>query len=425
MIENFLFAKKRRDRWWRFNTLKDAFVTAQQANANSKKEVRVLDRALRRIGYARAPEGLIPFWRELVNHGAVRKRQLQAGDVIKIEALAHELNPETLPASCWLDLYRLCIGVGFFQPGRILRDHGLARMASDATRDDAVSVENLALGIYAELENGNFGAAASLLNNLEHMERNEQRRSQARWFLQLLQGNWEQDTHGFVGFATAIDLEFGSFIEGKRIALVGPVPSEKAQGAEIDSHDVVAKFGYRGGDKGRDPETQGERLDVSYYNNTQAQQLAQSDYDAVFSSIRWAVCHNRKGRALFPADYPGVRQLASFQWLLADTHFNAGPNAIIDMLRFRPAGIRVFNTDLMLSSGRFAGYTPAGAKPVDYTRSFIKTHDPILQYQVMQRLWEVGYLSGDDRFNEVMGMGLQRYLDELQQAHGAREQALI
>lgn len=52
---NPLFKKKRLDRWWRFNTLKKAFVAAQQAPVNSKKEVGVLDRALRRIGYRRAP----------------------------------------------------------------------------------------------------------------------------------------------------------------------------------------------------------------------------------------------------------------------------------------------------------------------------------------------------------------------------------
>ncbi|EON90640.1 hypothetical protein MARLIPOL_17873 [Marinobacter lipolyticus SM19] len=425
MFEDLLFAKKRLDRWWRFNALKDAFITSQQATMNSKREVRVLDRAFRRIGYGPAPESVRPFWCELVSHGAARKSVLQAGDEKKIELLADNLDSETLPAKCWFDLYRLCIGVGFFQVGRILRDRGLGRMVSDAGQGGAVSSETLALGIYAELEKGNFTSAESLLNKLGGLRGNEQRALQAHWFLQLLEGSSERDTYGFSGSATSVDLEFGNFIKGKRVALVGPVPSDKAQGHEIDGHDVVVKFGYRGGQKGRDPETQGERLDISYYNNTQAQQLAQSDYEAVFSSIRWAVCHNRKGRSLFPADYPGVRQLTSFQWLLADTHFNAGPNAIIDLLRFLPAGICVFNTDLMLSSGRFAGYTPAGAKPVDYTRSFIKTHDPILQYQVMHQLWKVGYLSGDVRFNAVMGMGLRRYLDELQKAHGAREQALI
>jgi hypothetical protein len=111
--------------------------------------------------------------------------------------------------------------------------------------------------------------------------------------------------------------------------------------------------------------------------------------------------------------------------MLPDTHFNAGPNAVLDLLRFNPAGIRVFNTDMMLSAGRFSGYRLAGAKPIDYTRSFIKTHDPFLQYEIMQRLWHMGSISGDPRFDEVMAMGLRRYTEQLQQAHGANEQALF
>jgi hypothetical protein len=113
------------------------------------------------------------------------------------------------------------------------------------------------------------------------------------------------------------------------------------------------------------------------------------------------------------------------QWLLPDTHFNAGPNAVIDLLRFRPGAVNIFNTDLMLSAGRFAGYRPEGAKPIEYTRSFIKTHDPVLQYVTMHRLWELGYIAGDTRFESVMTMGLSGYLEKLQGVHGANEQALI
>ena len=110
---------------------------------------------------------------------------------------------------------------------------------------------------------------------------------------------------------------------------------------------------------------------------------------------------------------------------MTDTHLNAGPNAIVDLLRFGPGNIKVFNTDMMLSSGRFAGYKPEGDKPIDYTRSFIKTHDPILQYQIMRRLWSVGYVEGDLRFEFVMKMGVREYLEELQKAYGADTRALI
>lgn len=422
MIGSALYARKRGDRWWRFQTLKRAFITAGHANAGGRKELRSLQRAFKQLGYGKVSDDLGVFWQELVALGAARKAVLKASDIEPVEMHARKLSPLMLPALCWLDFYRLCLGAGLFGLGMALRENSLARMAEDA-KGVSARLGQVILGCYSEVERGNFDSAGRLLERMFQLECSEEQYAQARWFVELLAGTQNVETFGFQVTAPAADLEFGDFLKGKRIALVGPVPSKLNQGADVDGHDVVVKFGYQGGDKGRDPETQGERLDVSYYNNTQAQLLAQADYGKVFSSIRWGVCNNRKGRSLFPENYPGLRRLTSFQWMLADTHFNAGPNAIIDMLRFRPVNIKVFNTDLMLSSGRFAGYRPASAKPVDYTRSFIKTHDPILQYRIMHRLWETGYISGDERFNEVMGMGIGCYLDELQQAHGARDLA--
>src|SRR5690606_31724342 len=120
-----------------------------------------------------------------------------------------------------------------------------------------------------------------------------------------------------------------------------------------------------------------------------------------------------------------LRQLESVQCLLTGAHLKAGPNAMLERLRFNPACIKVFHTDLMLSAGRYAGYRAPGAEPIQYTRPFLKTHDPLLQYKVINRLSKLGYIRGDERFEEVMEMGLDGYLENLQRVHGADEQALL
>ena len=79
----------------------------------------------------------------------------------------------------------------------------------------------------------------------------------------------------------------------------------------------------------------------------------------------------------------------------------------------------------MWSSGRFAGYREAGNEETDYTRSFIKTHDPVLQYRIMHRLWSNGFIQGDARFEYVMKLDLAGYLKELQKAYGAVNRALF
>lgn len=422
MLYRLLYRRKRRDRWWRFLVLKSAFIRDGKSDTRHSGGNTGLQTAFKRFGYP-APAALSCFWEELVAKGALRCPELIPEDLTSIQFHARALDPGLLSAMGWLDLFRLGIGIGFFETARILREKALDRMAMDAD-DSKAGLSQLTLACYAEVERERFPRACSMLDRMESLGCPPHRITQARWYIALMAGG-PVDVDSTVAWASPADPAFGETIAGMRMALVGPVASDMAHGSEIDGHDRVVKFGYRGGSQGRDPNAQGVRIDIAYYNNTQAKALSSSDYKAAFSELRWGVCHNRKGVSCFPDSVPNLRVLTSLQWFMPDTHLNAGPNAVIDMLRFAPAGIRIFNTDMMLSSGRFAGYRQPNDKPTDYTRSFIKTHDPILQYQTMRRLWSCGYINGDDRFEEVMAMGLVGYLEELQKAYGADTCALF
>ncbi|WP_328190377.1 hypothetical protein [Marinobacter sp. OP 3.4] len=422
MLHRLLYRRKRRDRWWRFLVLKDAYIRDENGPALASGQHGGLPWAFKRFGYA-VPPSLSSFWAVLVSRGATRCPELTREHLEDLQSRARELNPEALPSMAWLDLFRLCIGIGFFESARILREKALDRALIDAGGATA-GLGQVTLACYAEIERERFDEARSMLERMASLGCAQRRLEQARWYVSLMSGG-PIDPDAARVWVSSADLAFGDTIAGKRVALVGPVATEADHGSEIDQHDLVVKFGYRGGNQGRDPRTQGERIDISYYNNTQARALSRSDYEAVISTLRWGVCNNRKGSSFFPDTVPNLRLLTSLQWFLPDTHLNAGPNAVIDMLRFGPGEIRIFNTDMMLSAGRFAGYRQPNDKPTDYTRSFIKTHDPILQYQIMRRLWKCGYIKGDDRFEEVMAMGLSGYLEELQKAYGADSCALF
>lgn len=422
MFGQFFYRRKRKDRWWRYLVLRDAFVAASEAGRP--------DAVHNRLGWAARRTGIplsgpvCDFWGELVAVSAARSPVLDDRAVEALQANGAGLSPDLLPASAWLDLFRLAMGIGLFSVASSLREKALDRMIADGETPGA-DLAILTLACYADLERGQVNRAVHWLDQMSEAGCDQSRLSQAGWFLALMSGNREPVDGCPLRKASPEDMAFGKLVESRRVALVGPVASEVEQGAEIDGHDLVVKLGYRGGSHGCEPAMQGRRVDISYYNNTQAQSLSQTDFGDVFAVLRWGVCHNRKGSSCFKPAPANLRQLRSLQWLLPDTHFNAGPNAIIDLLRFSPAGIRVFNTDLMLSSGRFAGYREAGDEETDYTRSFIKTHDPILQYRVMHRLWSLGRIDGDNRFEEVMAMGLEGYLSELQKAYGATERALL
>lgn len=368
-------------------------------------------------------EALLGLWRRLLDLSAARQPRLNNDEVESVQMLVTGLPSDLLPPSDWLDLVRLCVGLGLFQVANTLREKALDRMIIEAGSEKA-GTQAYSQACYACLERGEIDQARIWLARLSDSGCEPGRLTQAAWFVALMSDN-DCPSDSFPPKPVEEEAAFGQLVESRDIALVGPVASKVLQGPDIDEQDLVVKFGYRGGNHGCDPEFQGKRIDISYYNNNQARALAQDDFQSVFKALRWAVCHNRKGAACFQPVPANLRQVQTLQWFLPDTHLNAGPNAIIDLLRFRPASIRVYNTDLMLSSGRFAGYREAGNEETDYTRSFIKTHDPILQYRIMNRLWAAGRIDGDRRFVEVMEMGLDGYLSELQKAYGAVDRALF
>ena len=413
--------RRRKDRWWRYGILKQAYQQAQQSEVANGQS---LSHAFKRFGYKAPPGELLAVWQRLTEVGALRCAALSEQAISGVERAIADLPATTINAMAWLDLYRLGLGIGLFLPANRFREKAIAAMLVRSQQTRA-SLNELTAGCYAAIETGDYQRANDLLERMKSRGLNQSRYYQGRWLLQLFSAQPTPGGHHRELDDTTVDAEFREELRGKTLALVGPVATKAMNGSEIDANDLVIKFGYRGGDTGRDPATQGERVDISYYNNKQAQQLSQMSYTGVLATLRWAVFNNHKGRSFFPKELNSVRELASLQWLMPDTHLNAGPNAVLDLLRFEPGSLKVFNTDMMLSSGRFAGYKAPDEKPIDYTRSFIKTHDPVVQFLILNRLWTVGHISGDERFEAVMAMGLEKYLLQLQEAYGARKQALI
>ncbi|WP_323751842.1 hypothetical protein [Marinobacter sp.] len=413
--------RRRGDRWWRYGVLKLAYQEAQQAPG---QENHSLQAVFKRFRYARPSEELVAVWRLLVDAGAIRSPALSEGKVGEVGQAIAILSPQTHRPAVWLDLYRLGLGVGLFVPAQRFRQKAIEAMLVESEYPHA-SLAMLTAGSYAAIETGDFIRASELLERMKSKGVGQSRYQQGRWLVQLLGGMAPAGITELAIDDDEPDALFRKSVQGNRLALVGPVATKVRNGAEIDNHDLVVKFGYRGGDVGKDPGTQGLKLNVSYYNNKQAEQLSETSYNDVLADLHWAVFNNQKGRSFLPKRMPKVRQLESLQWLMPDTHLNAGPNAVLDLLRFGPSSLAIYNTDMMLSSGRFAGYKASDEKSIDYTRSFIKTHDPVVQFLVMHRLWSLGRIKGDERFESVMAMGLDQYLLRLQEAYGARTQALI
>lgn len=397
-------------------SLQHAFAAARTADAASP--LNGIERALGKTGNGSLVSVGRDWWSSYVDAVVAPAHRFEEHEKILL-AVTAELRASVLSAAEWRELYRLCLVSGLYVVGMLLREKAVsqARRSADANSAD---IGTLRLGFAAVLESGTAAEAKSLLRRLETSGEDPARCKHGLWLTEvLLEGSRElfPDAAGPVG-KTTLDA-----IRGRRIALVGPVPVQQENGPEIDSFDLVAKFNYRGGPSGCDPATQGRRVDLSYYNIQQAKYIARKMDPGFLSAVPFPIFIKEKGQRLLRSATDAGRVLINLQWLLIDSEFNAGPNAVFDLLRFGPAQIKVFNLDLMLTAGRFEGYARPGDAEVNYSLSFAKTHDPVMQFQFLQKLRCQGLIEGDERFEQVLSLSVDEYVRQLQAGHGeiARE----
>lgn len=242
---------------------------------------------------------------------------------------------------------------------------------------------------------------------------------------------------------------FSDDVYGKTVAIVGPAMTDSADGRSIDGHDFVARCKYTEAGIGVDAAVKGLRCDASYLDSDQVTHVCESEQLNWPPEIKWAVCmqlsdENRRNNAvrlatrlnvedrngIAQAQSPGVRSLriralTTINSALFSGELNAIPNVILDIMRFEPARIKVFHTDLMLTVSRTRGYYPdewdlnAAEKIKTSTlRGAARAFDFVTQYRLLHRLWKQSLICGDGRFDEVMTLGEGEYIRRMQEIYG-------
>lgn len=320
-----------------------------------------------------------------------------------------------ITAALWLELYALCLRVGLFRVAYTLRSN--AREAALNSAEGAAKRwrdEDYRLALAAALDLGLWETAEAIIVKMSRSA-DANRAVTAKRMLALLSGTKPP----VLDLSDPENLRFHSLVNDKSVALVGPAIPTGTPGSEIDSFDLVVKINSRSGGQGCEPNTQGRRVDISYYNGEQARYMAETLGQGVPESLRAAVF---KAKRHLPKGQEGThrfRVMMRFDWLMFDGNYNTVPNAVFDLLSFGPSRIKVFNTDLMLSAGRYKGYRPQRLGEVDHARSFV-THCPVAQYNSLWHLYRSNKIEGDETFLRVMGLGPERYMAELQSVHGRK-----
>lgn len=343
-----------------------------------------------------------------------------------------------------LHVYALALRVGLFMVGYVLRCKAREVAIDYLRQGKKLSPAQLIAAIAAQMETGQY---AEVQKNIAQLGRRYAREKQLLSYLYGLMAP-ERDAELIPNSGlddSEQDREFRKLVQGKSIAVVGPAKVDRQDAAQIDSYELVVRCNYREKGVGVDDTVKGLRCDITYFNGVQDKYFCDQETVNWPHEIEWAVCksqvraervaekvtrfldtckdtgsfrnlHRFKTRALQPA-----RRV-----IFHNKRLNAIPNIALDLHRFNPASIYVFHVDLFLTVERISSYHPDTMKIDNYLRqsvaalsSFSGVMDPITQYWILHELWQLGKIEGDSRFNEVMSLGEQEYMRQLQVIYGS------
>jgi hypothetical protein len=219
-----------------------------------------------------------------------------------------------------------------------------------------------------------------------------------------------------------LNSDFSRFVSGKNIAIVGPASTNIDNGIEIDSYDLVVRLNYTYSKKGVDEVLTGTRTDISYFNGEQSAYLLEKFHGILPKELKFS-CIKGVGNFRLIKEKNKDRQVKltdNFSLFTFYSSFTLAPLAILDLLHYNVKSIKLFNIDLFLTRDRHPNYYPN-----DFDRnnedklkktlreSFID-HDPLIHYMLMGKLYQCDRLSADKVFDDVMALGREKYLEDLE-----------
>ena len=204
-------------------------------------------------------------------------------------------------------------------------------------------------------------------------------------------------------------MDFGEYVAGRSVAIVGPAVPTHDQSAVIDAHDVVVRVGWLR------PEPlhawYGVKTDVAFFNTGWSRLVSGSGLvDEHLATLDWV---------LVKRDYGMTSATACRQVTLPDgVNANQIPILLHDLSQFEPGPVSVFGADFYWDPALVYGdgylQVVAEVKPRDAQKSvpdLLNGHDWHLQRGVCREAMRRLNVVGDDRFLNVMGLSDVEYRD--------------
>lgn len=210
--------------------------------------------------------------------------------------------------------------------------------------------------------------------------------------------------------------EFAKLVNGKNIAIVGPVDVGLMSGEEIDSYDLIIRFNHTSKSI-YDSKKFGSKTDISYYTDTAFKKLIQSNKDNL-KGLKFAIPQNLSAKnflideSKFACKFrPQYRRSNN---IFFKSYGNAVQRLMLDFLRFDTASIKLFNMNLWLTP-HDKNYLARRDIVDSYTFIY---HDVVTNFLFMKNLYRIGAFQLDPVMMDVVEMDVEGYIENLSRIYG-------
>ena len=227
---------------------------------------------------------------------------------------------------------------------------------------------------------------------------------------------------------------FADYVRGKKIAIIGPAPSEIDHNEEIKRNfDIIIRMSYRGLDGL--PENERELgVQISYYNSVKPLEmlLEQDMKNSFLEDLDFVVvkARNKHIQRHKLSRFTKVR----FALYSGTKFFFLGKHNLLqiilqDLSNYSPSCIKIFYANLFLSDSPYdKEYMTSvqkrhfeGGRLLYWVEALAK-HNIISQYDYVRQLYCRGIIEADTRLSEILELGVTEYvnhMEKLENQHGA------
>lgn len=325
-----------------------------------------------------------------------------------------------LPAGYCEFLARLFIGYGHVELYLYLRQIFVQKI-EDLTCSD--NILPLVYQVAWANENGDYQTYTRLKKLKGEMVWSSQGKKKINHYFGLSALCYVQES-GSLPFSEA-DEHFHRYVRGKRVAIVGPVDVGLDSGAEIDGFDIVVRFNHRQG-MGYEAQGFGSKTEVSYYvaillkSSSPVQEVLHGMEELDYAVLNRLSLHECGWLDAIPCrKRVGLYCLPYLSTPLVIGYPHAVQRALMDLLRFGPAQVKVFSADLYTGMRYRQEYSRGlmlGLNGWNVMRMFT-LHDPVSNFLFMQRLWRSGRIEVDDVLASVLAMRVPEYMEQVRLCH--------